>query len=145
MSTWHSALLGIRTSGDYFVSTFIFGIMFGIAAAAIGIENWQAMLMSASVFTASGQFAALEFWQSPLPLGTIALSVALVSSRNLEGACRENIVFMALAGGEKPDHSTFASFVTRLEGDPARKIFAEILRNSVSSILSKGTLSRLPR
>ena len=83
MTTWHSAQLGIRTSGDYFISTFLFGLMFGIAAAAIGLENWQALLMSASVFTASGQFAALEFWMAPLPLGTIALSVALVSSRNL--------------------------------------------------------------
>ena len=83
MTTWHSAQLGIRTSGDYFISTFLFGLMFGIAAAASGIENWHALLMSASVFTASGQFAALEFWMAPLPLGTIALSVALVSSRNL--------------------------------------------------------------
>ena len=39
--------------------------------------------MSVSVFSASAQFASLEFWQSPLPLGTIALSVALVSSRNI--------------------------------------------------------------
>ena len=83
MTTWQSALHGIRTSGDYFLSTFMFGLMFGITAAAIGIENWQALLMSASVFTASGQFAALEFWQAPLPLGTIALSVFLVSTRNL--------------------------------------------------------------
>ena len=83
MSTWHSALLGIRTSGDYFLSTFMFGVMFGIAAAATGIEDWHALLMSASVFTASGQFAALEFWQAPLPLGTIALSVFLVSTRNI--------------------------------------------------------------
>jgi len=83
MTTWHSVLLGIRSSGDYFLSTFMFGIMFGIAAAASGLENWQALLMSASVFTASGQFAALEFWQAPLPLGTIALSVFLVSTRNI--------------------------------------------------------------
>ncbi|MCP4877293.1 MAG: hypothetical protein GY896_17675 [Gammaproteobacteria bacterium] len=83
MSTWHSALLGIRTSGDYFISTFLFGVMFGIAAATAGIDSWHALLMSASVFTASGQFAALEFWQAPLPLGTIALSVFLVSTRNL--------------------------------------------------------------
>jgi len=83
MSTYQSALLGIRSSGDYFISTFMFGVMFGIAAAAAGIDHWQALLMSASVFTASGQFAALEFWQAPLPLGTIALSVALVSSRNI--------------------------------------------------------------
>jgi predicted branched-subunit amino acid permease len=83
MSTWHSVLHGIRTSGDYFLSTFMFGVIFGIAASAAGIQNWHAMLMSASVFTASGQFAAMEFWQAPLPLGTIALSVLLVSTRNL--------------------------------------------------------------
>ena len=83
MSTYQSLLLGIRSSGDYFLSTFMFGVMFGIAASAAGISHWYAILMSASVFTASGQFAALEFWQSPLPYGTIALSVALVSSRNI--------------------------------------------------------------
>jgi predicted branched-subunit amino acid permease len=83
MTTAQSALHGIRTSGDYFLSTFIFGVMFGITANAAGLDNWQALLMSASVFTASGQFAALEFWQAPLPLGTIALSVFLVSTRNI--------------------------------------------------------------
>lgn len=83
MTTSKSALHGIRTSGDYFVSTFLFGVMFGIAAVSAGLETWQALLMCATSFTASGQFAALEFWSAPLPLGTIALSVALVSSRNL--------------------------------------------------------------
>lgn len=83
MTTSQSLLHGIRTSAGYFLSTFIFGIMFGIAAAAAGIDSWQAMLMSASTFTASGQFAALEFWQAPLPFATIALSVFLVSTRNI--------------------------------------------------------------
>ena len=83
MTTWHSAKLGIRTSADYFLSTFMFGIMFGISAAAAGFESWQALLMCVTSFTASGQFAALEFWRAPLPLGTIALSVFLVSTRNL--------------------------------------------------------------
>jgi predicted branched-subunit amino acid permease len=83
MTTGQSLLHGIRTSGDYFLSTFIFGIMFGITASAAGIDSWQALLMSASVFTASGQFAALEFWQAPLPFATIALSVFLVSTRNI--------------------------------------------------------------
>ncbi len=83
MSTRKSMLLGIRLSGDYFISTFIFGVMFGIAASGVGLEYWQGLLMSATTFTASGQFAALEFWQSPLPYGTIALSVALVSTRNI--------------------------------------------------------------
>jgi predicted branched-subunit amino acid permease len=83
MTTWRSAIHGVRVSGDYFLSTFIFGVMFGITASAVGMESWQALLMCASVFTASGQFAALEFWTAPLPLGTIALSVALVSTRNI--------------------------------------------------------------
>ena len=83
MSTYQSLLLGIRSSTAYFISTFLFGLMFGIAASAAGINAWHAMLMSTTVFSASAQFASLEFWQSPLPLGTIALSVALVSSRNI--------------------------------------------------------------
>lgn len=83
MSVRESFLMGIRSSRGYFVSTFLFGVMFGIAAVAAGIPHWYALLMSASVFSASAQFAALEFWQSPLPLGTIALSVLLVSTRNI--------------------------------------------------------------
>ena len=46
MSTSKSALHGIRTSGDYFISTFLFGVMFGIAAVSAGLETWQALLMS---------------------------------------------------------------------------------------------------
>lgn len=83
MTTYQSLLLGIRLSAPYFISTFLFGVMFGIAASSAGISHWHSMLMSASVFSASAQFASLEFWLSPLPLGTIALSVALVSSRNI--------------------------------------------------------------
>ena len=83
MTTQKSFLLGIRSSGGYFISTFLFGTMFGIAAASSGVEKWQALLMSATVFSASAQFVTLEFWQSPLPLATIALSVALVSARNI--------------------------------------------------------------
>jgi len=83
MTTSKSALHGIRTSGAYFISTFLFGVLFGIAAVSAGLKTWQALLMCATSFTASGQFAALEFWAAPLPFGTIALSVALVSSRNL--------------------------------------------------------------
>jgi predicted branched-subunit amino acid permease len=83
MTTYQSLLLGIRSSGAYFISTFLFGVMFGIAASSAGVSHWHSMLMSASVFSASAQFASLEFWQAPLPFGTIALSVALVSSRNI--------------------------------------------------------------
>ncbi len=49
------------------------------------------------------------------------------SSRRLEEACRRNLVFMALAGGEKPDHSTLAAFVGKLSGSRIERIFAEVL------------------
>lgn len=78
-----SLIVGFQSSGAFFVSTFLFGLMFGIAAASNGLEHWQALLMSASVFSASAQFASLEFWHHPLPLGTIALSVFLISTRNI--------------------------------------------------------------
>jgi len=39
-------------------------------------------------------------------------SRGLISSRSLERACKENITFMALCCGQKPDHSTTAAFVS---------------------------------
>ncbi len=83
MSTIQSLFCGFKSSTGYFISTFLFGVMFGITAGAIGLQMWQALLMSVSVFSASAQFAALEYWSHPLPLATIALSVALVSTRNI--------------------------------------------------------------
>jgi transposase len=38
----------------------------------------------------------------------------LVSSRKMEQACRENVTFMALVCGRRPDHSTIAAFVSSM-------------------------------
>jgi transposase len=50
----------------------------------------------------------------------------IIGSRRLELACKENVTFMAMACGTRPDHSTLAAFVGKLEGRIER-IFAEIL------------------
>jgi transposase len=42
-------------------------------------------------------------------------SRGLISSRRIERACRENVTFMALSCGQKPDHSTIAAFVSSLK------------------------------
>ena len=42
-------------------------------------------------------------------------SRGMISSRSLERACRENIIFMSLSCGQKPDHSTIAAFVSSTE------------------------------
>jgi len=44
-------------------------------------------------------------------------SRGLTSSRKLEQACRENVVFMALACGQRPDHSTIAAFVSSMKSE----------------------------
>ena len=62
---------------------FLFGVMFAIVASSTGLEYWQAMLMSVSTFSAASQFASLEYWIAPLPVVTIGLSVALISTRNM--------------------------------------------------------------
>lgn len=55
-----------------------------------------------------------------------AYARGLVSSRKIERACRENVVFMALSGGHHPDHSTIAHFVSSMQNE-IEPIFCNIL------------------
>ena len=50
-----------------------------------------------------------------------------ISSRKIEAACRENIVFMALACGQRPDYSTIARFVSSMGEDQIASLFAQVL------------------
>ena len=56
----------------------------------------------------------------------LAYSRGLISSRKIEQACRENVVFMALACGQQPDHSTIAAFVSSLK-DEILPLFRDVL------------------
>lgn len=53
-------------------------------------------------------------------------SRGLTSSRSLERACRENVTFMALTCGQKPDHSTIAPFVSSM-GKDVEALFTQVL------------------
>ena len=55
-----------------------------------------------------------------------AYSRGMITSRQIERACRENILFMALSGGYRPDHSTLAHFVSSMQQE-IESIFANIL------------------
>jgi transposase len=50
----------------------------------------------------------------------------LVSSRSIERACRENIVFMALSGATQPHFNTIASFVARMPAE-ITAVFRDVL------------------
>jgi transposase len=53
-------------------------------------------------------------------------SLGIISSRKLEKACRRNTVFMALTGGQHPDHSKIAAFISSMS-DEIAPLFSNIL------------------
>jgi len=53
-------------------------------------------------------------------------SRGILSSRSLERACSENITFMALACGQKPDHSTIAAFISSIDNE-IDQLFTKVL------------------
>jgi len=56
----------------------------------------------------------------------LAYSRGLISSRKIEQACHENVIFMALTCGQCPDHSTIASFVSLMK-DEIMPLFRDVL------------------
>ena len=55
-----------------------------------------------------------------------AYSQSIVSSRNIERACREHVTFIALSGDTQPHFTTLAGFVSSL-GDDIARLFTQIL------------------
>jgi transposase len=56
----------------------------------------------------------------------LAYSKGMISSRQIERACHENIIFMALSYNKAPDHSTIAAFISSMQNEIA-SIFSDIL------------------
>jgi transposase len=56
----------------------------------------------------------------------LGYSRGLISSRQLERACNENVLFIALSCDQHPDHSTIAAFVSSMK-DQIIPIFSDIL------------------
>lgn len=61
-----------------------------------------------------------------LKIVLLAYSQGIISSRKMESACIDNVMFMAVSGESRPDHSTLAAFVSKL-GDEVAKLFAQVL------------------
>lgn len=77
-----------------------------------------------------------------LKIVLLAYSRGLVSSRKIEQACRENVVFIALACGQQPDHSTIAAFVASLK-DEILPLFRDVLLVCEEMNLLGGTMFAL--
>lgn len=72
----------------------------------------------------------------------LGYSRGLISSRKIERACRENVVFMALSSGQYPDHSTIAAFVSDMK-DEIVPLFCNVLLICEEMKLLGGTLFAL--
>jgi transposase len=72
----------------------------------------------------------------------LAYSRGLISSRKIEQACRENVVFIALACRQQPDHSTIAAFVSSMR-DEILPLFRDVLLVCEEMNLLGGTMFAL--
>ena len=66
----------------------------------------------------------------------------LISSRDIERACCENVTFMALSGNQRPDHSTIAAFVSSMK-DQILQLYCDILLVCEQENLLGGTFFAL--
>jgi transposase len=77
-----------------------------------------------------------------LKVALLAYSRGLIFSRKIEQACRENVVFIALACGQQPDHSTLAAFVSSMK-DESLPLFRDVLLICEEMNLLGGTMFAL--
>ena len=61
-------------------------------------------------------------------------SIGIISSRQIEKACQENIVVKVLAGDNEPDHDTIATFIS-INSEAVKDLFAQILLQCSELIL----------
>ena len=61
-----------------------------------------------------------------LKIDLLAYRRGLISSRSIEGACRENVLFMALSGDSTPQFTTIAKFIREL-GSQIGALFTQVL------------------
>ena len=74
---------GAREVWAVCVYAFIFGVAFGVAASDAGVPGWAALLMSMTVYAGGSQFAALEFWTSPIAWAPLLVATLGINGRHL--------------------------------------------------------------
>jgi len=59
------------------------GLLYGALSAAKGLSPLEIALTSGLVFAGGAQFAALELWTVPVPLGALLFSTLLINARHI--------------------------------------------------------------
>jgi 4-azaleucine resistance transporter AzlC len=61
----------------------VYGVAFGVMAAAAGLTTIEAALLSAMVNAGGAQMASLQAWDSPVPILAVALTTLAMNARYL--------------------------------------------------------------
>ncbi|MGO1246012.1 MAG: AzlC family ABC transporter permease [Oceanisphaera sp.] len=77
--TWH----GFKQLLPLSIFVGAFGLAFGLAASQQGLTNSTIMLMSATVFAGTSQFAALDMWGTQIPLIPLMITTFAINARHL--------------------------------------------------------------
>lgn len=75
-----AGIVGARTLVP---SVTMYGIAFGVMAAATGLKVWEAVAISAWVNAGSAQMATLQAWADPIPLLAVCLTTLAMNARYL--------------------------------------------------------------
>ncbi|KPF65999.1 branched-chain amino acid ABC transporter permease [Bosea sp. AAP35] len=59
------------------------GLLLGALAAGKGLSPLETMVMSTLVFAGGAQFAAIELWATPAPIGALVFSTLLINARHV--------------------------------------------------------------
>ena len=59
------------------------GLLFGALTAGKGLSPLEVLLMGAMVFAGGAQFAAVELWATPAPIGALVFSTLLINARHV--------------------------------------------------------------
>jgi 4-azaleucine resistance transporter AzlC len=74
---------GLRDIAPVMVAATPIAMLFGALAVGKGLSVAEASLMSILVFAGGAQFAAIELWGVPVPVGAILFSTLLVNARHV--------------------------------------------------------------
>jgi 4-azaleucine resistance transporter AzlC len=59
------------------------GLLFGALAAGKGLSPLEVAIMGVLVFAGGAQFAAVELWATPAPIGALVFSTLLINARHV--------------------------------------------------------------
>jgi 4-azaleucine resistance transporter AzlC len=82
-STRDDALRGLRDIAPALLAAVPIALLFGALAAGKGLSPLETLVMGALVFAGGAQFAAVELWATPAPIGAIVFSTLLINARHV--------------------------------------------------------------